>query len=58
MFRDVAFAPIAEYIGALGLRVEKPSEIAPALEQAIASGRPTIIDIATDILAEAPFAVV
>jgi acetolactate synthase I/II/III large subunit len=58
VFRDVAFAPIAEYIGALGIRVEKPSEIAPAIERGIASGRPTIIDIATDILAEAPFAVV
>jgi acetolactate synthase-1/2/3 large subunit len=58
VFRDVSFAPIAEYIGALGIRVEKPSEIAPAIERGIASGRPTIIDIATDILAEAPFAVV
>jgi acetolactate synthase-1/2/3 large subunit len=58
VFRDINFATIAEYIGALGIRVEKPSEIAPALERGIASGRPTIIDIATDILAEAPFAVV
>lgn len=58
VFRDINFAQIAEYIGALGIRVEKPSEIALALEQGIASGRPTVIDIATDLLAEAPFAVV
>jgi acetolactate synthase I/II/III large subunit len=58
VFRDISFAPIAAYIGALGIRVEKPSDIAPALEQGLASGRPTIIDIATDMMAEAPFAVV
>lgn len=58
VFKDVQFAQIAEYIGALGIRVEKPGEIAPALEQGIASGRPTIIDVATGIDAEAPFAVV
>lgn len=58
VFRDIAFAPIAEYIGALGLRVEKPADLAPAIEQGLASGRPTIIDVATDLEAEAPFAVV
>ena len=58
MFRDVGFAPIAEYIGALGIRVDKPSELAPAIERGIASGRPTVIDVATAVDAEAPFAVV
>ena len=58
VFKDIQFAQIAEYIGALGIRVEKPSELAPALEQGIASGRPTIIDVATGMDAEAPFAVV
>ncbi len=58
VFNDIKFAQIAEYIGALGIRVEKPSELAPALEQGIASGRPTIIDVATGMDAEAPFAVV
>jgi acetolactate synthase-1/2/3 large subunit len=51
------FAKIAEDIGALGIRVEKPSEIAPALAKAIASKRPAVIDVATDIEALAPTAV-
>jgi acetolactate synthase-1/2/3 large subunit len=57
VFRDINFAKIAECIGALGIRVEKPGDIAPAIEKGLASGRPTIIDIATDLEAEAPFAV-
>jgi acetolactate synthase-1/2/3 large subunit len=58
VFRDIDFAKIAEDIGCLGIRVDKPGDIAGALEKGIASGRPTIIDIATDLEAEAPFAVV
>jgi len=58
VFNDIQFAQIAEYIGALGIRVEKPGELAPALEKGIASGRPTIIDVATGMDAEAPVAVV
>ena len=45
---------IAEDIGALGIRVEKPSDIAPALAQALAAKRPAVIDVATDIEALAP----
>jgi acetolactate synthase-1/2/3 large subunit len=57
VFSDVRIADIANCIGALGIRVEKPSEIWPAIEQGLASGRPTIVDIATGIDAEAPLAV-
>jgi acetolactate synthase-1/2/3 large subunit len=57
VFKDINFAKIAECIGALGIRVEKASDIGPAIEKGLASGRPTIIDIATDLEAEAPFAV-
>ena len=44
-------------MGALGIRVEKPGEIAPALERALAAERPAVIDVVTDIEALAPLAV-
>jgi acetolactate synthase-1/2/3 large subunit len=56
-YRPMNFAKIAEDIGALGIRVEKPGDFAPALAQAIASKRPAVIDVATDIEALAPAAV-
>ncbi|MBV9361217.1 MAG: thiamine pyrophosphate-binding protein [Betaproteobacteria bacterium] len=56
-YRMVDLARVATDIGALGIRVEKPADIAPALEKALASGRPALIDVATDIEAIAPTAV-
>jgi acetolactate synthase-1/2/3 large subunit len=56
-FNRVNFARIAEEMGALGLRVERPADFAPALERALAAGRPVVIDVATDIDAIAPTAV-
>jgi acetolactate synthase-1/2/3 large subunit len=52
------FAKLAEDMGALGIRVEKPGDIAPALQRALAAKRPAVIDIATDIEALAPTAVI
>ena len=43
-------------MGALGIRVEKPADFAPALQRALAANRPAIIDVATDIDAIAPAA--
>src|SRR6266849_1318956 len=56
-FSRVDFARIAEEMGALGLRVEKPAELGPAIEQALAANRPVVIDVVTDIDALAPLAV-
>jgi acetolactate synthase-1/2/3 large subunit len=56
-YKPMNFAKIAEDIGALGIRVEKPNEIAPALAKAIEANRPAVIDVATDIEALAPTAV-
>jgi len=56
-YKPMNFAKIAEDIGALGIRVEKPSELGPALAKAIESKRPAVIDVATDIEALAPPAV-
>jgi acetolactate synthase I/II/III large subunit len=56
-FSKVNFARIAEDMGALGIRVEKPSEIGPAIAQALWASRPAVIDVVTDIDALAPLAV-
>jgi acetolactate synthase-1/2/3 large subunit len=56
-YRHVNFARIAEEMGALGIRVERPDDIAPALARALAANRPVIIDVVTDIDALAPVAV-
>ena len=39
---------VAESLGAHGERVEKPGEIIPALERALASGKPAVLDVVVD----------
>jgi len=56
-FSKVSFARIAEDMGALGIRVEKPGDLGPAISQALKANRPVIIDVITDIDALAPLAV-
>jgi acetolactate synthase-1/2/3 large subunit len=57
-YRETNFARLAEDIGAVGLRVEKPGEIGGAIDKALAvKDRPVIIDVTTDIEALAPLAV-
>jgi acetolactate synthase I/II/III large subunit len=55
-YTNVNFAGIGENLGALGLRVETPTDFAPALRRALAANRPVVIDVATDIEAIAPAA--
>jgi pyruvate dehydrogenase (quinone) len=42
------FAKYAEACGGLGFTVERPEEIRPALERALSSGRPSIVEVAVD----------
>jgi acetolactate synthase-1/2/3 large subunit len=56
-FNKVDFARLAEDIGAFGVRVERPGELPAALQRALASGRPAIVDVVTDVEALAPLAV-
>jgi acetolactate synthase-1/2/3 large subunit len=56
-FSKVNFARIAEDMGAVGMRVEKPGDLGPAIQQALKANRPVIIDVVTDIEALAPLAV-
>jgi acetolactate synthase-1/2/3 large subunit len=56
-FSKTNFARIAEDMGALGIRVETAAGFPAALAQALAAGRPAVIDVVTDIDALAPLAV-
>jgi acetolactate synthase-1/2/3 large subunit len=56
-FTKVNFAKVAQDMGAIGIRVEQPGELAGALRQALAADRPVIVDVVTDIEALAPLAV-
>jgi len=47
-FNDVDLAKVAESMGAFGIRVTRPGDIQSAIEQALASGRPAIVDVVTD----------
>jgi pyruvate dehydrogenase (quinone) len=42
------FAKYAEACGGMGFTVERPEEIRPALEQALASGKPSIVEVVVD----------
>jgi acetolactate synthase-1/2/3 large subunit len=53
-FNAVNFAKVAESLGCVGMRVEKPSEMGPALERALAARRPVVIDTVTDHRAFSP----
>lgn len=51
VFRETNLAKIAENMGCLGLRVERPGDLRSALEQALAADRPAVVDVVTDIAA-------
>ncbi len=47
-FTDVRYDKIAEAMGCFGIRVKEPSEIKPALEKAMSSGSPAVLDVVLD----------
>jgi acetolactate synthase I/II/III large subunit len=47
-FGNPDFASLARSFGADGLRVERASELAPALERALRADRPVVVDVAID----------
>ncbi|MFH0962539.1 MAG: thiamine pyrophosphate-binding protein [Planctomycetota bacterium] len=55
-FNEVNLADIAESLGCVGVRVERPDQIAPALQHALRCDRPAVVDVTTDIKALAPLA--
>ena len=53
-FRETDFARVAESMGVLGLTVKKAADFEGALQQALASKRPAVIDVVTEMEALAP----
>jgi acetolactate synthase-1/2/3 large subunit len=47
-FGDVRYDRVAQAMGCWGERVEDPAEIVPALERAVASGKPAVLDVLVD----------
>jgi acetolactate synthase-1/2/3 large subunit len=50
-FGSIDLARLAEAMGCFGVRVEEPSALRPALDRALASDRPALVDVATDMRA-------
>ena len=53
-FGPTNFADVAGVFGLRGIRVEDPSQIGPALRDALASDETVVVDVATDIDCRAP----
>jgi acetolactate synthase-1/2/3 large subunit len=51
---ETDFAAMAEQMGGFGVTVKRPAEFEGALEQALASGKPAVIDVKTNIESIAP----
>ncbi len=47
-FDDVCYDQVARACGCYGERVEDPGQIGPALERAVASGKPAVLDVVVD----------
>jgi acetolactate synthase-1/2/3 large subunit len=50
-FADVRYDRVAEAMGCYGERVTEPGQIRPALERAVQSGRPAVLDVVVDAAA-------
>lgn len=46
------YATVAQGLGALGLRAERPEELRPAFEQALAAEGPVLIDVKSQMMAQ------
>ncbi len=53
-FREVNFARIAQEMGCLGIRVERPEEISSALQTALAADLPAVVEVITDLECKSP----
>lgn len=55
-FRDVNFAAVAQAFGAWGKRVSEPGEVADAVRDALASGKPALVEVVTSRESQSPSA--
>ena len=49
VFPDTDFAKVAQDMGCFGIRVDDPNKIQSAIEEGIASGKPAVIDVVSDM---------
>ncbi|MGH8072249.1 MAG: thiamine pyrophosphate-binding protein [Candidatus Entotheonellia bacterium] len=54
MFPDTDFSKLAQDMGGFGIRVQHPDEIQDALDKAVASGKPAVVDVVSDLNGIAP----
>ena len=54
-FLPTDFARLAQDMGACGIRVENPEDIAGALQKALSENAPVVVEVVTDENAKAPF---
>ena len=54
VFPDTDFARLAEDMGGFGIRVDRPEDLQGAMREAAASGKPSVVDVVTDIEGIAP----
>lgn len=45
---DFPYASLADSLGLMGIRVERPEDVGRAIDEALAAGRPAVIDVYTD----------
>ncbi len=55
VFQDIDFVAVARSMGCFGIRVDRAAHIANALEEALAAGKPAVVDVRSDIDAFAPW---
>lgn len=53
-FNDVDLSQVAESMGCFGRRVTDPAHIPAAIEEALAAGRPAVVDVVSDMDVVAP----
>ncbi|HMH48652.1 MAG TPA: thiamine pyrophosphate-binding protein [Candidatus Acidoferrum sp.] len=46
---DVNFARVAEAMGCVGIRVDRPDDIRPALDKALSSNAPAVVEVLSDV---------
>jgi len=46
---DVNFARVAEAMGCFGIRVDRPDDIRPALDKALSSNAPAVVEVISDV---------
>ena len=54
VYEDLDLARVAESLGCFGIRVERPGDIQPALQKALDSNRPAVVDVVGDLEVMAP----